>query len=842
MIKRSDAAGAARQDSRYRHHWALGTGWVSSVAGVLLIVWLTWWQATGGTPWVGRHLPWLDPGTGPALPVALVAALVGLSVALRLRVGHGRYPFEWVSAAMAVGALALGGTTYGACDGSVLARLVGILNLFTGQIEPGILNGVGCLRYPSIFELARVLGLGAVLFSALAVLASIAQPGIERLATRFAIEVDVVVGLDAATLPLVAALCAEQRKRPAKRWYKRGWRRRGWRWPRPRWSRVVVLHASGSGPLVSQARTHGALVYVGVPTEQGVLRRIVLGPRGRVRLHRLYAFGPAQRENVAAVQAVAAIIGERRSPRDTRWLAHDTVPRLVARFTDVREARTFRLRSISAVGCLVDAVSSDGLLARALVDRMAEYEATGLAIIGDTPLALAVMEQLAQQRAFRHELQEARRPPFGLTTPEEGASNLVYQLSFDEVSVVADTAADFCEEWRTNRAPCSAMPRLLEARVAPTTSWQHVAEELAAHGGPRPVLLITEGASASVSTRATRFNAAHRDLLVLRPSANVQGVERLGGAAGDGPAASVPLRYGPTLMHDGRAPDDSWTVLARQEHESYCGWRSEYSAELAPARRVWEREADGLPAFFREDNLRQHRHLLMLAEAAGYEWRTSLESRPRAPELPREDLAWIAEREHERWSRFRIDNGWLPLGDRAAPSRAWMDERRFNANLVPWGTWTPEAESALQNWNIEQDRRIFERLWKWGVEPIARYERIGVVSAWYLTEPRMWFSESGDKLFSKAGDFWVVDAAGVGRGVAGRRFTELYEPTGRPNEYRRCGTVIARQVTAEEPVETLEGSAVAHAGMWIVSDAHGDSWAVPDDHFRATYRRVAKCG
>lgn len=118
-----------------------------------------------------------------------------------------------------------------------------------------------------------------------------------------------------------------------------------------------------------------------------------------------------------------------------------------------------------------------------------------------------------------------------------------------------------------------------------------------------------------------------------------------------------------------------------------------------------------------------------------------------------------------------------------------------------------------------------------------RYRRVGIVTASELTEQVTWTTDQGDELTSQPGDFWVVDAAGAGRGVARSRFADLYEPTDVPGRFRRRGTVTGRRVRAREVVPTLEGPAVAEPGMWVLTDDHGDSWPVTDDYLRQHYRR-----
>nr|NLI49208.1 hypothetical protein [Propionibacterium sp.] len=454
--------------------------------------WLLWDHL--GTPPLA--IPWPDASLAVVLVVATGVLLWShwmrhRGETLRPQFGIG------VAAGLAV---VLGLASYAPCatPDQWPVVLIGLLNLFTGQVESSLIGEAPalCRTHPLVFQLARLFGLATLLFSALAVLATLVRPVLDRLRARFARVVDVVVGLDATTLPLVRALCAERDAHVGRPdWYtpRLRWGDRPWANPRPV---VVVVHHDDADPLAAEARVFGALVYVAAPTDTDALRpvvffRPVLFWPWRVAAHRLYAVTASQRDNIAIVEHVQQMIAARHPSTDTGWLARRAVPRLVARFSDTRDARDWRLANVSSVGCLVDAITPDGLLARALVDRVAAYEATDLLITGDTPLTVAILDQVAQQRAFRHELQTKRRlEPGRRSTPEEDALNEVYQLGFDKVTILADTAADLCDEWRADRAPGAAVPTLLEPTPS-TAGWKEAVGRAAARGG-RPVLIVTD--------------------------------------------------------------------------------------------------------------------------------------------------------------------------------------------------------------------------------------------------------------------------------------------------------------------------------------------------------------
>lgn len=168
---------------------------------------------------------------------------------------------------------------------------------------------------------------------------------------------------------------------------------------------------------------------------------------------------------------------------------------------------------------------------------------------------------------------------------------------------------------------------------------------------------------------------------------------------------------------DDHAPDDTWTVLARQQHECFCKRRLPPASDWPASRREWERGPGGLPDFFREDTLRQHRHLLMLLEHQGYHWRVAGLA-GRGPSIPRPVVAAVAEREHERWCAFRFTIGWRPVTPNLeGTSKKELDRLRRNSNLAPWGPYDPAHETVTQKYNIDQAQDIIERLRLWGVEP-----------------------------------------------------------------------------------------------------------------------------
>ena len=120
---------------------------------------------------------------------------------------------------------------------------------------------------------------------------------------------------------------------------------------------------------------------------------------------------------------------------------------------------------------------------------------------------------------------------------------------------------------------------------------------------------------------------------------------------------------------------------------------------------------------------------------------------------------------------------------------------------------------------------------------VRRFRRVGEVTAHRLDAPVEWTTSSSDNMRGEAGDWWVEGPEGVFRTVTDREFAATYEPLG-DGRYRRFGVMTARQVDAEELVETLEGPTRALPGMWIVTGPNGNSWPVPDEVFRQGYAEI----
>lgn len=710
--------------------------------------------ATGVLAWESIVRPAWTAGESWWWPAGMVLgwALTLLAATFR-RPGHRFNPFAWVTTS-AVLALLLGGFSLGPCLGSEswTSLLVWMMNLFTGQLDSGVIGPdaavEACRRpYSAGFQTARFLGLLTVFMGAVAALASVFAQQFDQMWARRAHDVDVVVGLDRSSVALVKSLIAEREgagREPG--WYSRTWRQRLGRG----FSGVVVVHPNGEDPLLGEVRAAGGHVYLGDATEASVLSPVLRTLRGRTAVRRLFAVGSSQQDNLAVVSLAQQLIGDslRSAARGdpTAWLSSEWVPRLVARFDDPREAHDWRLTQLTTPGCFTDAITVDELVARGIVDAIADANCSGVGcvddcggrrcdeviLIGDTPLTIAILEELTRQRSFRAEVAAKSNP--AVNPP-------VVTLSVSKVTVVAPRADLIVREWSDHAAPCSRDHDAFAVLPA-EEDWEFRISALCTPGRLVAVV-VTDPPSPHTRSRATRVTRTHSHALVFSPNETVSGVE--------GPVPGVPnhaiIHYGATLLQGSRPPDDSWTVLARQSHEVYC---APAARDTVAARHPWDgdptRSLPPLPQFLKDDNLRQHRYLLQQIGSWGPSDRAHV-----ARQVP----VAFAEREHERWCRLREAHGWtLPPPDelllslgRPQPAtealRTELKQRweasRQNQNLVRWQdahprdprvSWpaelaTNESVAQLHEWNVYQLDSILARLASWGIAPTPESMHIG---------------------------------------------------------------------------------------------------------------------
>lgn len=193
-------------------------------------------------------------------------------------------------------------------------------------------------------------------------------------------------------------------------------------------TRIVVLEPDEQNPLVSEARAAGAIVVNVDPAETAILRGVAtrrpwfgLGQR-RLSLRRMFIVTDNQQTNIGIHRQAVRILHD-----DLAAHPGDVVPRLFVRIDDHRYARRWRLDNLAdsadaivapgegdtrprPVTHFSDALSHTDAVAEAIVEQFipaaecVQWRTSEVVLIGDDPLALQLLEELAWQQWCRYEV------------------------------------------------------------------------------------------------------------------------------------------------------------------------------------------------------------------------------------------------------------------------------------------------------------------------------------------------------------------------------------------------------------------------------------------------------
>ena len=121
-----------------------------------------------------------------------------------------------------------------------------------------------------------------------------------------------------------------------------------------------------------------------------------------------------------------------------------------------------------------------------------------------------------------------------------------------------------------------------------------------------------------------------------------------------------------------------------------------------------------------------------------------------------------------------------------------------------------------------------------GSDPVGRFRRTGIVQARRLDVRKSWASDAGDLRQGEPGDWLVTSPDGTTRTVKDAQFRSMHDYVAGAT-WRRVGEVRAARVTSPTLVATLEGTATARTGDWVVTGPDANTWPVPDKFFRLSY-------
>lgn len=756
------------------------------LAGVALALYaaqLAWLAATSFNPTLLANAPALAQALGaPGSLWAMVSTLLLGAAAFTLTMLAGRdrslgarLPLL-VSAWSAVSAVPVAFFGYLPCPGDgppFWDAFNSTLSLFFGSFDKPFGPGEIC-AYPTPvgMHIARGLALLATTSGATSVMLTLSRSQLDRLAARGARRLTVISGIDERSWELVDRLAAEHA--PGQR--------------------TAVLDPDLDSALTDRAHAAGLLV---LRTEADDL----LGTRRGIRpdrVDKVYLLSASGGHNRARVERLQQTLA--RHPR-TQAAGALTV---VARIDDPWHADEWRKRLVSDHRIAADTVGLYEATSDALIVRLRQARPQRLLIVGDGPLALALCTEFSQ---LGRELQF-----------------LGDEAALPQVSVLAERASELVDDHRVLQRRFAFDPLAISAvdtepRLAPILAW------------------VGDGAGCAVviTLLGTRLGT---QLGIRLPGLPVFEASAGEATTAETPAVGSVVSFGLTLA----SPQaDAWERAAQLIHERYRR-RHPGAARAVP----WEE----LPEFYRQSNRRQLGVVRRGLTDLGRTWQPSSSASDQAvaraadPDRPIEDglvtfdltlaeLTQLARAEHQSWLAHYRQAGWSYAETRD-------DTRKLHPDLVEWEDQAESRHEVAMAGVVDtlfQLRALGHRAVRPEGEPSPwrRYRRFGVVTATQLTEVTPWQTTSGETLVGQPGDWMVTDDSDSRRTVTDASFRATHLRL-EGDRWQRTAEVDARPVRPGEQVDTQEGPTTAGQSGWVVRDAAGNQWIVPEHKFQEGYR------
>ncbi|HEX3545781.1 MAG TPA: RyR domain-containing protein [Mycobacterium sp.] len=734
--------------------------------------------------WFGR------PGSGATIGIVALAIIVLGVVSYRSgpTVGTGSVSLSIVLGLTAMNCL-LGMASYWDCHDPAHPMFITAV-MWTAQLirggtsEINLASRICPAPIPVALDLARLSALGVIFVGVASVAVALFRTQVDRVRARAARSVTVVVGVDDDSRSMVKAVAETLEPN----------------------SQLILVTHDPAGPNAQESRRNGARVVAADLDAPQQIESVQLWHK----LHRLYLLDADASTNLTRLN----IIGQARSARGV-----DRRVPLIVRIDDPWYATAWRAQQFggSDARWAADAVGKYEVTARRLLDEItASGRIARILVCGSSPLTLALCADLEQRR---------RERAFG---GEDATDTL------PRITLVAESA----EEYRTDHLH-------RQQRLGMPSGGDHI--DAVGEAPSMSVLMRLVGESSESAscvvifvdadpnfgspvdpTIATRLAMRFPDMPVFAWN------PKAAGAGGEQPGLEGMRTYRLTMDLPAGQVHDAWERAAMLIHERY----RRAVGGASPSRRPWSE----LDEFYRGSNRRQVRNALWLVEQiGGHTWGDQDAAATDAPSIPptgpleqlvamgfdREAALAMARAEHEDWCRYYRKAGWKYGCTRD-------DEHKTHPNLTDWATveGNPELLRSALTSLVETFLQLRELGYR-SVPTWRRYRRVGVVTAERRDAAWTWTSGTGYEMRAGPGD-WVVEDDGARWSVRDDIFRATYEYVdGR--SWRRAGFVSARPARPNETVDTLEGTAAAESGGWIVRGERGEQWPVSADEFRRRY-------
>jgi hypothetical protein len=739
-----------------------------------------------GLQWFGRPGSWQT--------IAVVTTVVAAAAVLIVRSRGVRRPGAPLAVVAGLGllSLVLGLASYWDCydddDPWLFRPLMWTASLVKGGTGEQSLNGQTCPSpAPVALEIARLSALAAIFLSVVGVAAALFQSRLDRLRVFFARSITAVVDMDDDARSMVSGVARTLDRR----------------------SRLVVITANPGQPCVQEARNQGARMVSVDFNRPDTLTSLSVWRK----LDRLYLLSPDPSSNLLRLRLITQRLDEvgklQRLP-------------LIVRIDDPWQAEAWRAQYFggSDTRWAADAVGKYEVTARQLLDRIVRTDGVDrILICGTSRLTLALCSDMAQR--------QLERDYYAAPTDPE----------LPRLVLVAENSEEYRQDHEHSRKQLglSSSGLRVEAVADPPTV-STLAPLISGGDAARTAVIFVDADSAVDTTTGTRLAARF-------PATPIYSWDPEAEVTEDRLSIVGKLRtYRLSMDMPGGQAQDAWERAAQLIHDRYAAEAGHRSAATVS----WAE----LDEFYRGSNRRQVRNALWMVEKiGGHTWNIwdgqgpvetpNLRGREPLEQLrlmgfDRDAAMAMARAEHEDWCRYYRAAGW-----RYGPVRD--DARKIHDKLLEWAAI--EAKPELLRAALGSLATTLARLRELGYRsrPAGNqlewkeFRRTGTVIAEQKSTPWTWTTGSGQTMRADAGDWEVRDADGGNSwSVRDDIFRERYQHID-GQRWRRHGSVKARPAHDGEIVDTLEGTAKATDGDWIVQGEQGERWPVPADEFAKRY-------
>lgn len=713
-------------------------------------------------------------------------ALTGLAIVAyaRSRRGTTRAISLVATSAVAVVALVLGVASYWRCAGTAatfFTPLYWSLALFAGNESSPWGGTSGCPSAPPIsIQIARLAAIMVTVSSGVGLALSLSRQQVDRITARVARGSVVVLGLQDDTSGLLRAL----RDRHGAR------------------TRIVVFDTQSSTKVRDTARAVRGLV-LGASVDYDTLRNVLMH-RGRIAAREVIVLGDQLADTVRLFDMIKSVLAHHHS-------LPGTIPKVIVQVDDLWAAHAWRREQIDPrASWVADAVSVYEETARFVVSHRTATEGGTLVLLGASPLALAVLNEIAQ-RAHEVRAMRAATPNARSTAPLPARVLLIGPGMDHTLSAFKDFRRTI--GWSGQHQVSVAVHSMTEPDV-PTL--QELLDEVV-----DPVVAFVGGPDTPSTALASRFAALSPGVAVLAWSSSSAGL----------PERSVTGQFYPfglsVVGADGTPPTDIWTRLTRTLHDIWGAVDPQDSLERPPPGRLpWN---EGLAQFYKDSNLRQLVGIIRNS-AQWRSWTAGLDGTP-LTEFTDSEIAELAMAEHTSWVAYYEQNGWVEgfRLDREGKKVQDPDNHR-HPQLVPWDVLEPQFRTLTE----QQIRRVTDLLTQMGFSSgprqVEEYQRMGLVTAVQRDEAWTW-RYNGRTMTAAPGDWAVTGPNGSTWSVGAAQFERVYVNK-EGDTFAKVGRVTARPAIPGELVHSREGEEPAGKGDWVLTDEEGASWINDDETFK----------